>query len=138
MSNGQLCPQIEIRHLILPLVYNTKTKFRLMNTEKFFCTNCFSTNDDMRQSSIQDVVHLADESFLSLMCTNEHLLVITHVEGATSKGRTVLRKYSLTNSYFSLILAFLSPNLTLQVRKDISNLKKKLYRAAPSKSDDLQ
>jgi len=92
-----------------------------MNTEKFFCTNCFSTNDDMRRSSIQDAAHLADESFLSLMCTNEHLLVITHVEGATHKGKAVLRKYSLTNSYSSLILAFLSPNLTLRVRKDISN-----------------
>lgn len=53
----------------------------------------------MRQSSTQDAAHLAQESFLSLMCTNEHLLVITHVEGATRKGRAVLRKYSLTNSY---------------------------------------
>ena len=92
-----------------------------MNTEKSFRTNCFSTNDDMRQSSMQDAAHLADESFLSLMCTNEHLLMITHVEGVPRKGRAVLRKYSLTNSYSSPILAFLSPNLTLRVRKDISN-----------------
>jgi len=65
----------------------------------------------MRQSFIQDAAHLADESFLSLVCTNEHLLVITHVEGATRKGRAVLRKYSLTNIYSSLILAFMSPSL---------------------------
>jgi len=34
-----------------------------MNSEKSFCTNCFSINNDMRQSSTQDAAHLADESF---------------------------------------------------------------------------
>jgi hypothetical protein len=82
-----------------------------MNTEKSFCTNCFSTNNDMRQFSLQDAAHLTEERFLSLLCTNEHLLVITHVEGATRKGEAVLPKYSLTISHSSLIHADMRPNL---------------------------